>query len=642
MPTKTWANAAGGDWATGTNWGPSSGVPKQNEDVSINLSGTGPYTVTYDEAANHSIINSLTIDAANATLSFASGFSLTVSTVTDLTAGSINILNSGDLLTTTTFTSQANTVVDVGNGGLLNVGVGQIQDNGLLESTAGIGQVDGTLSGVGTVEAAGGNLVLVNAITSLGLNYQVSNSAASVLTMDGTVAANNTFTFQGAAGEFLFNNTAAETQNIVGMNVGANTTPTNFVGLAGSWTVSSGSPNTGTSATVTLSNGTVTDTLDLSGITGPTGGTWFANTVAAGGATDLFLSAVCFAAGTHIGIPGSEKVVESLTPGDVVFTLAGGQLSPQPVKWIGRRRIDLTLHPRPETVAPIRILRGAFADDIPHRDLIVSPDHALLVDGKLICARQFVNGTTIRQEFGWSAVDYYHVELDAHAILLAEGLPAESYLDTGNQGFFTNSGAPLVLHPDLTDETDYPRRESASCAPFVWDEVSVRPVWQRLADRAAAIGRPVPQRATTADPDLRLRSRRPRQANGKPVHQDDNLVIFVVPRGSREIRLISRAQSPTETRPWLNDRRRLGIRVKRIVLRGMNELREVPMDHPALTKGWWDIERDGQMMSRWTDGDAVVALPAMDGPIMLEVHLAGKMIYAVGAEAEGPAERHAA
>jgi len=58
---------------------------------------------------------------------------------------------------------------------------------------------------------------------------------------------------------------------------------------------------------------------------------------------------------------------------------------------------------------------------MPHRDLMVSPDHAIFVDGMLICARQLVNGTTIRQELNWTAVDYYHVKLDQHAILLAEG-----------------------------------------------------------------------------------------------------------------------------------------------------------------------------------------------------------------------------
>jgi Hint domain/FG-GAP-like repeat len=355
------------------------------------------------------------------------------------------------------------------------------------------------------------------------------------------------------------------------------------------------------------------------------------------------LGVVCFLAGTHIDSPAGEKIVESLTPGDIVLTLADGHLSAQPVKWVGWRRIDLTTHPRPETVAPVRIQPGAFADVTPRRDLLLSPDHAIFVDDKLICVRQLINGTTIRQETGWTSVNYFHVELDAHAMLLAEGLPAESYLDTGNRGFFSNSDGPLMLHPDLTDENDYPTREAGSCAPFVWDEASVQLVWQRLADRAAAIGLPVPKRMTTTEANLNLLAEHPeKHRSGKPVYTDSNLVIFVLPRGARKIRLLSRAQSPTEARPWLEDRRMLGVRVKRIVLRGANELREIPMDHPDLTKGWWDIERDGQVMSRWTNGDAVVPLPAMDGHVMLEVHLAGEMIYAVEAELRAAERRPAA
>ena len=193
------------------------------------------------------------------------------------------------------------------------------------------------------------------------------------------------------------------------------------------------------------------------------------------------IEAVCYARGTMIRTPDGEQPVETLRPGKQVITLVDGEEVTQTVRWLGHRRIDLTTHPRPETVAPIRIERDAFADNVPHRDLLVSPDHAIFVDGMLICARQLVNGTTIRRERDWTAVDYYHVELDQHAILLAEGLPAESYLDTGNSGFFANSDAPLVLHPDLTDETDYPTREAGSCAPFVSDEASVQPVWQRLS-----------------------------------------------------------------------------------------------------------------------------------------------------------------
>jgi len=141
----------------------------------------------------------------------------------------------------------------------------------------------------------------------------------------------------------------------------------------------------------------------------------------------------------------------------------------------------------------------------------------------------------------------------------------------------------------------------------------------------------MPQRVTTTDAALRLLAN---QRVVKPVVSDSDRVIFVLPRDVHEVRLVSRAQSPTEARPWLEDRRRLGVRVKRIVLRGADGVREVPMDHPDLARGWWAVERDGQMISRWTDGEAVLPLPAMSGIVMLEIHLAGSMIYAVDAAPE--------
>jgi hypothetical protein len=252
--------------------------------------------------------------------------------------------------------------------------------------------------------------------------------------------------------------------------------------------------NSGTLHVTTTSSSVINFThLDLTGLTA-------ANFVGVGDDIEI----ICYVRGTRILTPQGERAIEALAPGDPVVTATGETLA---VKWVGHRRLSLAGHPRPQTVAPVRILRGAVADNMPHRDLLVSPDHALFVDGKLICARQLVNGTTIRQEGDWPTVEYYHVELDRHAIVLAEGLPAESYIDTGNSGFFANADAPLRLHPDLTDESDYPTREAGSCAPFVWDEASVRPVWEGLADRAASIGLPVPRRETTTQAELRLRAK---------------------------------------------------------------------------------------------------------------------------------------
>src|SRR5262249_7951066 len=153
---------------------------------------------------------------------------------------------------------------------------------------------------------------------------------------------------------------------------------------------------------------------------------------------------------------------------------------------------------------------------------------------------------------------------DQHAVLLADGLPAESYLDTGNRGFFANGDRPMMLHPDLTDETDYPAREVGSCAPFVWDEQNVRPVWEALAAPAAALGQPVVPPDTVRDPALCI------EADGRtlrPVSCKDGVHAFLLPKGATRVRLVSRAASPTDAQPWLEDRRRLGVYVKRIVQR---------------------------------------------------------------------------
>jgi hypothetical protein len=324
----------------------------------------------------------------------------------------------------------------------------------------------------------------------------------------------------------------------------------------------------------------------------------------------------CYAAGTRILTPTGERPVESLAAGDEILTAIGEALVARPIKWIGRRRIDLTQHPSAEMVAPVRIRCGAFADNAPHRDLLLSPDHAVFIDGKLICARQLINGATIRQETDRNSIEYFHVELNAHAILIAEGLPAESYLDTGNRGFFGNSTEPPVLHPGLTDERDNPTRQAGSCAPFVSDEASVRPVWHRLAERAALLGQSVLRVETTSDPAPWLIVNRQKIS---PMYGESGLYVFPLPRGTTEVRLMSHAAAPTDVRPWLDDRRRLGLCIERIVVCNAEDLREVPVDSPNLTRGWWAVEREGITLRRWTDGDTVLPLPAIDGPAVLEI-----------------------
>jgi hypothetical protein len=110
----------------------------------------------------------------------------------------------------------------------------------------------------------------------------------------------------------------------------------------------------------------------------------------------------------------------------------------------------------------VRIEAGAFGPGRPVRDLYLSPNHAVYIDDVLIPAKHLINGSTIAQA-PVDEITYYHVELPCHAVLLAEGLPAESYLDIGDRSNFANAGDPVALHPDFASRI----WDAAGCAPLV-------------------------------------------------------------------------------------------------------------------------------------------------------------------------------
>ena len=168
----------------------------------------------------------------------------------------------------------------------------------------------------------------------------------------------------------------------------------------------------------------------------------------------------CFARGTRIRTPTGEVAVEDLAAGDHVVLATGGEAA---ITWIGRRRVHVGRH-EPASVGPVRIEAGALDGHVPHRALRVSPDHALLLDGVLVPAGLLVNGRNIVQETA-GTVEYFHVELARHAVLLAEGAAAETYLDTGNRGNFANASI-VALTPGMTSS---PSDGAAPCAEMVFD-----------------------------------------------------------------------------------------------------------------------------------------------------------------------------
>jgi hypothetical protein len=341
-----------------------------------------------------------------------------------------------------------------------------------------------------------------------------------------------------------------------------------------------------------------------------------ANTVSATDLTEMdvlgyTLAASCYAAGTRILTVQGEVRIEDLPVGDMVQARFAGLT---PIKWIGHRRIDCRRHPDPHQVWPVRIVAGAFGPDQPCRDLFLSPDHAVAIDGALVPIRLLINGASVRQETAVTRVHYFHIELARHDLLVADGLAAESYLETGNRGMFANADAPLVLHPQTEQAAAQQQREAQSCLPLLGDPARVEPVWRALATRAERLGMALPVVATTHDPALCIVSGTMRFT---PIHRDGGRYIFGLPVLPHGARLRSRCAVPSDLRPWLGDRRRLGVMVRGIVLRSGGEIIEIAPDDPCLADGWWAAERDASAPWRWTNGDA--ALPPINDVATLEV-----------------------
>lgn len=161
----------------------------------------------------------------------------------------------------------------------------------------------------------------------------------------------------------------------------------------------------------------------------------------------------CFLRGTAVLTANGEVRVEDLRAGDLLRTMDGRTM---PVRWIARqsfRRSGARWEPH---VLPVRIARHALDDRTPHADLYVSPYHCLYLDGVLIQAKDLVNGTSIAPALpaAHETVDYYHLLLDSHEVVLAEGAPAETFrIEAANHEAFENFAQLERLLPEAATMT---------------------------------------------------------------------------------------------------------------------------------------------------------------------------------------------
>lgn len=197
--------------------------------------------------------------------------------------------------------------------------------------------------------------------------------------------------------------------------------------------------------------------------------------------TDTFI--YCFLAGTRVDTPDGPVAVEHLEVGTLVLTADGRTV---PVKWLGRQTVVTALGPDAAR-RPVRLLAGSLAPARPTDDLCVTSDHALLIDGVLVQAGALVNGTTIRRMTDAELGDRYtvfHVETENHEVILAEGVPAETFVDNVSRRRFDNYAEFEALYGDgepVVTEMNLPRVKSARQLP--------QTIRRQLDGRAAALRR---------------------------------------------------------------------------------------------------------------------------------------------------------
>jgi hypothetical protein len=396
---------------------------------------------------------------------------------TAATNSAISMTNSGQILEIGSAASLTIGVQEITTGGTiyLNGGSATLTDAfGLVlgGNLTGGGTVDAELQGGGTAKASSGlTLTFKQNVDQAGAATQFVIGDGGTIAFDamvGTFSIKPLVSFEGATG------TLRDTAVIMtSVNFG---TITGFSGGDEIQLQAFGDGDTyvisGDTLTIMNSAGTLSQsfTFESSAV---------ASQVVVTDSGGIDTITICFMAGAMIRTPDGEAAVETLKRGDVVLTAEGAA---KPVAWLGRQTIS-ALFADPVRNWPVRIMAGALGENIPSRDLLLSPDHALLVGGTLFHAGALVNGTSIRRETQvpptWV---YYHVELEDHSLILAENTPAETFVDNVERRNFDNWAEHEALYPDgkPISELPYPRAKGGRQVP-----PRIRAL---LAERAVVIG----------------------------------------------------------------------------------------------------------------------------------------------------------
>jgi autotransporter-associated beta strand protein len=337
-------------------------------------------------------------------------------------------------------TIESGTNLQIGTGGSTGTLTGAIDDEGTLTfDRSGSLTMSSGISGAGTVVQNGPGTTVLSAQNSYSGGTTLDSGTLDVDALHG--AGSGAITFETGTQTLRIETAALQGGDF--SNVIKGFASGDRIDLANS---NATHADLGADNVLTISGGTtgtVTIHLDPSE---SFAGEFFH--LASDGGSGLYItenSQPCYCRGTLVLTDRGERRVEELQIGDKLVTLAGAQ---RPIKWIGRRGYAGRYILGRQDILPICIKVGALGDGIPRRDLWISPHHAMFIDGVLIEARDLVNDVSIVQSTGIDEVEYFHLELETHDVILAEGAASETFIDDDSRMMFHNAHEYARLYPN--------------------------------------------------------------------------------------------------------------------------------------------------------------------------------------------------
>lgn len=322
----------------------------------------------------------------------------------------------------------------------------------------------------------------------------------------------------------------------------------------------------------------------------------------------------CYLAGSLVDTPLGLTPVEDLSPGDEIFAIRNGRKVAERLVWCGSSSVRVSDKRHKDfSGTPIRIIRDAIEDNIPFVDLVITSEHCICLEEKLIPVRMLVNGISIRYE---DMKDYriYHFKTVEHALVEVNGVLTETLYDDVarsrrfERNFFLSDGPD---HAAALDGQPACQLESARDI--------VEPLFRRISTRCG-LDSEAAWSNRIADPEVMLHN-----ASGSitpPARRSDDQLIFQIRRAEARVFLDAEAARPCDViGPFVDDRRELGLLVSGVTLYSAKSPFPIEIDILDPRLRGWNPSAHG---ARWTRNRAELILPDIvcGEPVVMAVRIA--------------------